>query len=439
MLVSAIAALALVGCGGGGAHSTGAGGSGGGSALCATSSASGTLTIRITGTPSGTGQIELGGGTIVTATSDLTLPAGPQDVIAFLVAEGADRVRIAYTPTVDEPSPCVHAGQTTIVNVSYAAIPSSGHVWMGASNAPSPATLLGYAPAAIGASGTPSAAVAVNTFGSDGFTFDPYGNVWVTGATTADAPVARYPASMLASDGDKIPDITIESPSFGNSSPGPKVLAFDPTGNLWVSVVAEDKVVRFNPTQIAASGTPTADVEESGIIAPAGIAFDAAGNMWVAANGDASVVRIDAAHLSTSGSGTDLTLTAWTPSPVISTLSSPLGLAFDADGNLWVNYDGILARLTPSDLSGTGAKSVTPEVQIDLDVQSLPTGMAFDETGGLWLADRVGRFACLSPSQLTVSSSVVPAIIIDSPDLGSAGWFALYPAPAFTPLAHALP
>ena len=28
---------------------------------------------------------------------------------------------------------------------------------------------------------------------------------------------------------------------------------------------------------------------------------------------------------------------------------------------------------------------------------------------------------------------------IDSPELGYAGWFALYPAPAFSPLAHALP
>ena len=66
-------------------------------------------------------------------------------------------------------------------------------------------------------------------------------------------------------------------------------------------------------------------------------------------------------------------------------------------------------------------------------------GNSSDQGGGLWFADRAGRFACLGASQLTASGTVIPNIVIASPDLGSAGWFALYPAPAFTPLAHALP
>jgi sugar lactone lactonase YvrE len=384
-------------------------------------------------------MVQAGGGTTVTASGDLSLPAGPHAITAYLVAEGDQAVRLAYTPIVDVPSPCVRAGQTTTVNVRYTAIPSSGMLWTGASNTPSTATLLGYAPATVAASGSATAAVAANTFGSDGFTFDPLGNVWVTGATTADPPVARYPAAALGADGDKTPDVVIDSPSFGNGIPGPKVLAFDTSGNLWVSVVAADKVVKLTAAQIAATGSPTAAVEQINIHAPAGIAFDWAGNMWVAANGASTVVRIDAAHLSASGTGADLTIAAWTPQPVVGVLTSPLGMAFDADGNLWVNYDGTLARLTPTDLAGTGSKSVTPSVQIVLDVQSLPYGIAFDEMGGLWYADLAGSFACLVASQLTASSRVTPAIVISSPDLGFAGWFGLYPAPAYTPLAHALP
>ena len=369
----------------------------------------------------------------------MTLPAGPEAVTAYLVAEGGSIVRLAYTPTVDVSAPCVHAGQTTTVNVRYTEIPSSGTLWLGASDTPSTATLLGYDPADLAATGVTSAAVAANISGSDGFTFDPYGNVWVTGATTADPPVARYPAAALATDGNKIPDIVINSPSFGAGIPGPKVLAFDLSGNLWVSVVAGNKVVGFSPGQLAATGNPTAAVEERGIAAPAGIAFDATGNMWVAANGTSTVVRIDAAHLTTSGIGADLTIIARTPPPVIGALSSPLGIAFDAAGNLWVSYDGALARLTPSDLAGSGAKTITPTVQIVLDVQSLPYGIAFDEGGSLWYADRAGRFACLGAGQLVISGPATPNIVIASPDLGYAGWFAIYPAPAFTPLAHALP
>ena len=347
-------------------------------------------------------------------------------------------VRTSYTPTIDVQSPCVRAGQVTTVHVSYALIPTSGKLWLGASNTPAGATLLGYGPASLTATGTAAAAVAADTGGSDGFTFDPYGNVWVTGGTTGDPPVARYPASVFATGGFKTPDLVIDSPSFGTGIPGPKVLAFDMLGNLWVSVVAADKVVRFTPDQFDAT-SPVAGVEEGGIGAPAGIAFDFQGNMWVAANGASTVVRIDYAHLATSGSGADLTITAMTPAPVIGTLSSPLGIAFDGHGNLWVNYDGTIVELPAANLEGTGAKTLTPAIQIVTDVQALPSGFAFDEGGGLWLAYSAGTFAHLGPSQLTASTNVTPEIVITSADLGDAGWFATYPAPAFTPLAHALP
>ena len=271
MFSFAVAALAA--CGGGGAGTTGTAGSGGGgtggtgggggtiSGACTTSSATGTLSVQFVGTPSGAGSVMIDGATAVTASGDGTLTAGPHTVTAFLVAEPGTTVRTAFTPTIDDANPCVLAGQTTTVTVTYTAIPSSGLLWLGASNTPTPGTLFGYSPATITTSATTSATIAANTFGSDGFTFDRQGNVWVTGGTTADPPLARYPAASLGSDGDKTPDVTIDSPSFGSGVPGAKVLAFDPAGNLWVSVVAANKVVRFTPDQLAAGGLPMADIE----------------------------------------------------------------------------------------------------------------------------------------------------------------------------------
>jgi sugar lactone lactonase YvrE len=439
--------LVLAGCGAGASKNpnNGFGGSSGfggniGS-TCPATSATGTLSIRISGTPSGHGAVSLAGGSSLTASNDLSLPAGPQTVTAYLVAEGTQMVRAAYSPTVDVPAPCVHAGQATIVNVTYARIASSGALWMGASNTPSGATLLSYVPADLASSGASPATVAAKTGGSDGFTFDVFGNAWVIGGTSADPPVARIPAAALGSDGVKTPDVVIDSPSFGNSIPGPTALAFDADGNLWVSIVSEDKVVKIAGSALDTPGTssPVATVEEGGISAPQGIAFDSAGNLWVAAGGASTVVRINAAHLTTSGNGADLTITALSPGPVIGTLASPIGLAFDADGNLWVGYDDRFARLTPADQTGTGTRTITPAIQIAPDVQSLPLGMAFDEFGGLWFSDVVGNFACFGGSQLASSGTKTPQIIISSADLGYAGWFALYPAPAFTPLAHALP
>jgi len=144
---------------------------------------------------------------------------------------------------------------TTTVTVSYALIATSNKLWL--SNGNGDAAMLAYAPAVLAASGMPAAGVAAKTESSAGLTFDPAGNLWALGSTTADAPIARYPAASLGASGVKMPDIEIDSPSFGGGSPGPKVLAFDRSGNLWTTVGWADKIVKFNAAQIAASGNPT--------------------------------------------------------------------------------------------------------------------------------------------------------------------------------------
>jgi sugar lactone lactonase YvrE len=439
LLCLGLALAAGAGCGGGGGGGgTGAAGSGGG--LCPTGTGSGTLSIRISGTPGGIGTVALGSGTQLTTSTDLTLAAGPETVTAYLVAVPGTLVRTAYQPVVDQPSPCVRAGSVTTVDVVYSLIETSGLVWTGLANGPTTATLLGFDEASVAATASVPAAVAADTHGSDGFTFDVYGDLWVTGGTVADPPIARYPSAMFANSGTMTPDLTLDSPVFSGGTPGAKVLAFDAQGNLWVSVVWSGQVVGFSASQLVTSGSKTPAVEVSGFNGPAGIAFDAAGNMWVASSGDDAVMRIDAAHLTTSGSGADFTITATTGGPVVGTLASPLGLAFDGAGNLWVNYDGTIAELPASLLAGTGALTVEPPVQLVMDPLALPTGIAFDEQGGLWAAYSAGSIARFDASQLSGQGPAVPATIVSSPDIGasgSTGWFAIYPAPASTPLAHA--
>jgi sugar lactone lactonase YvrE len=420
-----LGALAL-GCGGGEDADT-----------CATGGGDGMLMVDITGHDPG--AVMVAGATDVVETDTvLTLPAGVHAVTAMRVAAPQTGITSqVFEGTVDRPMVCVTAGATTIVTVSYALIPTSGKLWLGISNAPDDSTLLGFAPASVATSRTSTADVAVNTGGSDGFTFDRDGNIWVLGGTTADPPLARYRASTFAADGLKVPDVVIDSPSFSGALPGPKVVAFDPAGNLWVSVVAAGKVVKFTAAQIAANGAPVASVERSGLTAPQGLAFDAAGNLWVAVHDENAVVRIDAAHLGASGSGSDLAITAERAGG--GTLATPVSLAFDEAGSLWVNYDGILASIPAAAQTGTGEKTITAAVEVETDVLTLPAGIAFDQGGGLWLAHAAGKFARYDPVQLAASGTIAPAIVITSPDVGSAAWFAMYPAPAFTPLYHKVP
>jgi hypothetical protein len=415
-------------------------GCGSGSETCAVGSGDGTLMIVVSGHDPAKISIEGVSGT-TTASGTVTASVGPHKVTAAPVTvPQAGLTSQVFAATVKEQTACVKAGATTTVNVTYALVPTSGKLWAGVSNAPLGATMLGFAPASVAATGSSSADVVTNTGGSDGFTFDKDGNMWVLGGTSADSPVARYPASVFATDGEKNPDLTIASPSFGDSIPGPKALAFDGSGNLWVAVVADGKVVMFTAAQVAAGGTPTATVERKEIPSPQGLAFDSGGNLWVAAQDVPGIMRIDAAHLTATGSGADLTIMAMnTASGVTGTLSSPMGIAFDGTGNLWVNYDGTIASIPVAEQTGTGSKTIMPPVVITTDVLTLPVGLAFDQDGGLWFAHAVNKFARLDAGQLAASGAVTPSIVIDSADVGSAAWFALYPAPSFTPLYHKVP
>ncbi len=423
----ALLGAAVAGCGGGGADS------------CVEGGGDGMLTINISGRDPGAVSVE-GFAGVVSTDMTISLPAGSHEVTAARVTAPQTGITSqVFQGTVDQPQACVRAGATAVVNVSYALVPTSGKLWVGVGNGPDDSTLLGFAPASVSATRTAPADVAANSGGSDGFTFDRAGNVWVLGGTTADPPLARYRASDFAADGLKVPDVVIESPSFGGGIPGPKVVAFDPAGNLWVSVVSADKVIMFTAAQIAAGGQPVATVERGGITSPQGLAFDSAGNLWVAAHDDDNVLRIDAAHLTTSGTGGDLAITCERSTD--NTLRTPVSLAFDGAGDLWVNYDGIIANIPAAEQTGAGAKTITPPVQITTDVATLPVGIAFDQDGGLWVAHAVGKFARFAPMQLAASGEVMPNVVITSPDVGSGytSWFAMYPAPAFTPLYHKVP
>jgi streptogramin lyase len=320
-----------------------------------------------------------------------------------------------------------------VVTVTNVPLPASGKVWVG--SAGGRAALLGYSAATVAATGVYSADVAPETAGSGGFAFDLEGNLWVVGGSSADPPLAHYDAAALGTSGAKIPSATIDNPALRAGVPGPQAIALR-GGALWVSMAGAGKVLGFLSSGLHGSVTSAPSMVIDGVSAPSGLAFDGAGNLWVANSGDGTLLRFDSATLSSAGAPITaaLTITAQGSGAVARMLSSPSGLAFDGTGNLWVDYDGTLARLMPADLAGSGSKVVTPAVQIDLDVLALPLGIAFDEQGGLWFAYTAGKIARLDGSQLAASGSPTPSTIIESSDVGYAGWIALFPAPPTTPL-----
>ena len=131
---------------------------------------------------------------------------------------------------------------------------------------------------------------------------------------------------------------------------GPVGLAFDGSGNLWVADFGNSRILQYKPPFAASMNASLvlgqADftsgagaTTNSGLRGPESIAFDASGNLWVSdtynnrvlefdppfANGMTASVVIGQADFVSSGTAT-----------TASGLDFPPGMAFDSSGNLWI-------------------------------------------------------------------------------------------------------
>jgi sugar lactone lactonase YvrE len=430
VLVVSVLAIGLVGCGD--------------DAEVCSEGGIGSLQINVSGLPMTTNAavtVTRGAESrTVTGTTLLEgLGSGTWTVTVAPVATPVGLIRAAHDATPEPQEVCVRDGGVAAAQVAYQVIPSSQKLWLSTSNGS--AEVEAFAETSLRATGTQPASVLLRSSPgiprAAGLAFDRRGNLWVA---LGSGELRRYPASVLGDSGTRTPDITLKGPALSTGTPGPIGIAFDASGNLWTSVGWSKKVLRFGASQITASGSPTPEVEISGVGDPHALAFDSAGNLWVGdyTTGAPRVHKVAVAALAASGTVSPArSIDAKDTSPTIS-FTSPAGLAFDASGNLWVAYgtQGVVVRLTPADQGGTGTATITPSVQIDAGG---PKGLAFDEAGNLWMAYNAGKISRLSPAQLTVSGAPTPDVVITSPDLGATDGVAIYPAPANLPLYHRLP
>lgn len=165
--------------------------------------------------------------------------------------------------------------------------------------------------------------------------------------------------------------------TFASGLTHPVGLAFDGSGNLFVVDMhgSDDKggsILKFAPDgkKTAFFTTITTKLGSSRLSDPAGPAIDKAGNLFVS---DRS-----------SGTGRILKFTPdGTSSTFAGGLGSPLALVFDRAGNLYVSSEeGEITGLRTHVLrfASDGSKAV-------LDTAPVPVGLAFDATGNLFVYD----------------------------------------------------
>lgn len=152
--------------------------------------------------------------------------------------------------------------------------------------------------------------------------------------------------------------IVIGDPSFTAFDPGatptgligPYYLAFDSSHNLWVADSYGNRVLEYKApfsTDEAASiviGQPNftslaSATTQTGLDTPIGLAFDSSGNLWVVDSSNNRVLEYKA-PLST-GEAASLVIgqpnfTSANTETTSTGLNGPNGLAFDSSGNLWV-------------------------------------------------------------------------------------------------------
>lgn len=405
-------------------------------AACSSAPLTGSLAVTLTGLPGGmAGSVLVTGpngySQTITTTTTLSVTPGSYSVTVSAVRGNDSIVPPVYDGNAAPTTATVTAGSTTPMAVTYALRPGSGMLWIPLWGDSFEA--VGYARSQLLTSGspTPDVSLAGTTNLGEGIAFDGEGNMWVS---DMGGYLYRYDAASLASSGAPTPAVTIDATAYGSLAG----LAFDASGNLWTADFWNNRLLGYSPAQLTADGAPTPSVvisaNGSSLSRPVAVSFDGQGNLWVANRDASTVVSFSPAQLTATG----------TPAPTVTlntsggSLESPYAMAFDAGGNLWVsNISATVVRFDAAQLTSSG--NPTPAATIDhSSLGNNPLGLAFDANGALWVGDadtatsNLRRFA--NPGALVGSVSPTAGVVITDIGLTDGMLMAFSPPPANLPI-----
>ena len=195
----------------------------------------------------------------------------------------------------------------------------------------------------------------------------------------------------------------------------PESLAFDPRGNLYIADRDNGAVRRITRggaiTTVAGTGSPgyagdAGPAVRARLNQPQGFAFDRSGNLYIADSANNRVRRIDRRGVITTIAGNGRHGYSGDGGPAVAArLSDPYGLAFDANGALYVAEpdEGVVRRIDTKGIITTVAGTGRPGFSGDGGRATKarlnsPFGLVFDAAGNLLIADNGnGRIRKVTP------------------------------------------
>ncbi len=379
-----------------------------------------------------------------------TIPAGPYAVEHKRVKVAPGPMQLigrAYYVSAIGFDGCVRAGVTNTVTLTYTLEPGSAKLWATPGNRAGAIVAYDEAQLRAGGAAAPTVVRGSGLTAVGDIAFDLHGNLWASDRTTG---LAAYPMNTLGIAADRVAALKI--PGYTEIVS----LAFDGGGNLWAAqALAEqpaDRIVRWSEASLQVDPLTTntltrmvahnLELTSAELKGPVDMAFDAAGNLWVTSRDKHQVLMFSVAQLAAGGNvAPAVVLKARVTGPIVGGFDRPIGLSFDATGNLWAGWEAALLRFAPAQLAASATiddpHRVQPQGQGGAGVSDAPH--AIDALGGMWLSRaQIGGPAALvrlPPAALTAGGKQAPMEILSSEALGSgASSIVLNPTPAGLPI-----